>query len=64
MIKKMHRHLEEYPEELMQREIDLACGLKIKRKVYLPAQFFCCFTLYQNISLAYVFLYIYLPIRA
>ena len=31
MIKTVHRHREEYPEELRQREIDLACGLKDKK---------------------------------
>ena len=30
LIKTMHRHREEYPGELTQREIDLACGLKDK----------------------------------
>ena len=30
MIKTMHRNWEEYPE-LMQREIDLACGLRDKK---------------------------------
>ena len=31
LIKTMHRHREEYLNELTQREIDLACGLKGKK---------------------------------
>ena len=34
LTKTVHRHREEYPGELTQREIDLACGLNDKRKVY------------------------------
>ena len=34
LIKTMHRHQDEYLDELTQREIALACGLKDKRKVY------------------------------
>ena len=34
LIKTMHRHRDEYLNELTQREIDLACGLNDKRKVY------------------------------
>ena len=33
LIKTVHRYREEYICELTQREIDLACGLKDKRKV-------------------------------
>ena len=32
LIKIVHRHREEYPSELTQREIDLACGLKDKKE--------------------------------
>ena len=32
LIKTMHRHREEYPNELTQREIDLPCGLKDKKE--------------------------------
>ena len=31
LIKIVHHHREEYPDELTQREIDLACGLKDKK---------------------------------
>ena len=31
LIKIVHHHREEYPGELTQREIDLACGLKDKK---------------------------------
>ena len=44
MMKTMHCNREEYPK-LMQREINLACNLKDKRKVYYPNFFFHCFTL-------------------
>ena len=43
MIKTVHHHQEEYVEELTQREIDLACNLKDKRKVYLSCSFFSLF---------------------
>ena len=32
MIKIVHHHREQYPEEITQREIDLACGLKDKKE--------------------------------
>ena len=32
LIKIVHQNREEYPDELTQREIDLACGLKDKRE--------------------------------
>ena len=32
LIQTVHRHREEYPGELTQREIDLACGLKDKKE--------------------------------
>ena len=35
MIKTVHRHREEYPKEITQREIDLACGLKDKKSKYI-----------------------------
>ena len=31
LIKTVHLHREEYPGEITQREIDLACGLKDKK---------------------------------
>ena len=63
MIKTMHRHREEYPK-ITQREIDLACGLKDKKaSIFTLLIFFHFFTLYQNIYLVYIFLYIYLPRR-
>ena len=63
MIKTMHRNREEYPE-LMQREIDLACGLKYEKTSIFTLLIFCCFfPLHRNISLVYVFLYTYLPSR-
>ena len=40
MIKTTHRHRHQFPDVTSQREVDLAYGLKEKRKVnYLPAFF-------------------------
>ena len=60
LIKIVHHHREEYPSELTQMEIDLACGLKDKRASIFTLLIFHCFLLYQCISFVYFFLYIYL----
>ena len=52
----MHRHQEEYPSELTQREIDLACGLKDKNEsIFYTLIIFVVVSHYIN-----VFLFIYL----
>ena len=62
LIKIVHPNSEEYPGELTQREIDLACVLKDKKEsiFYTLIIFCCCFPLYNFIYFVYFFLYIYL----
>ena len=62
LIKTVYRHREEYPGELTQRGIDLACGLKYKKAsiFYTLIIFFRCFPLYKCISFfisSYKFIY-------
>ena len=65
-IKIVHRHREEYPSELPQREIDLSRGLKDKKEsiFYTLIIFFRCFPLYKCIYFVFFFLYIYLLSQA
>ena len=66
LIKTVHRHQEEYLDELTQREIDLACGLKDKRaSIFYTLIIFSIFSNYINVFLFFIlFLYIYLMSRA
>ena len=55
----MHRNREEYPGELAQREIDLACSLKDKKASIFTLLIFFIVSNYINVFL-YLFILIYL----
>ena len=61
MIKTVHRHREEYPKELTQREIDLACGLKDKKEsIFTLLIFFVvshCIKIFLSFMSSYIFIY-------
>ena len=63
LIKIVHRHREEYPGELTQREIDLACGLKDKKESIFYT-LIIVFIIFHYINVFFFFLYIYLLSRA
>ena len=61
LIKTMHCHLEEYPGELTQREIDLACGLKDKKEsIFYTLISFFIVSHYINVFLLFISSYIFI----
>ena len=60
MIKTVHRHREEYPEELTQREIDLACGLTDKKESIFTLLIFFVVSHYINVFLSFISSYVYI----
>ena len=60
LIKTMHRHREEYPGELTQREIDLACGLKDKNKsIFYNLIIFFNVSHYINVFILFISSYLF-----
>ena len=61
MIKTVHRHREEYPKELTQREIDLAHDLKDKKaSIFTLLIFFVvshCIKIFISFMSSYIFIY-------
>ena len=61
MIKIVHRHREEYPEELKQREIDLAWSLKDKKESIFTLLIFVvvshCIKIFLSFMSSYIFIY-------
>ena len=60
LIKTVHRHREEYPGELTQREIDLACGLKDKKKSKFTLLIFFVVSHYIDVFILFIYLYIFI----
>ena len=60
LIKTVHRHREEYPSELTQKEIDLACGLKDKNASIFTLLIFFIVSHYINIFLSFISSYIFI----
>ena len=59
LIKTMHRHREEYPGKLTQREIDLACGLKDKKEsIFYTLIIFFVVSHYINVFILFIYSYI------
>ena len=54
IIKTVHRHREEYPEELTQREIDLTCGLKDKKASIFTLLIFFIVSHYINVFILFI----------
>ena len=61
LIKIVHRYQEEYPCELIQREIDLACGLKDEMEsIFYTLIIFFIVSHYINVFLLYISSYIFI----
>ena len=60
LIKTLHRHREEYPSELTQKEIDLSCGLKDKKEsiLYILIIFFIVSN-YINVFILFISSYLF-----
>ena len=61
LIKTVHHHQDEYPDELTQREIDLACDLKDKKaSIFTLLVFFVvshCIKIFLSFMSSYIFIY-------
>ena len=58
--KTMHRYREEYPSELTQREIDLACGFKDKKANIFTLAIFFIVSHYINVFILFFYSYIFI----
>ena len=63
IIKTVHCHREEYIEELTQREIDLACGLKDKKESIFTLLIFFVVSHCIKIFLSFMSSYIFILLR-